>query len=191
MSFLPYLPYPPYPGLIPVSTGVDTPLSTITSSSNIPAPIFNPFMYNPLAMNLPINPYLQQYPNYLSYQDINSDIHLKKQVVEYFHNKILNNWLKFHFNDLYCLLNVSGGKAVLIKNIADAKNNTKNDKSENDIKYEHLSNNYFTLTDILKLLSKFRKINNLNWWDIKHHSEKVRIYILYKVSKYMKQEIVN
>jgi hypothetical protein len=158
------------------------PVQTVISASALQPVTFNPFLVNPIipATILPI------YPNVVAYQDVNNDRHLKAQVVEYFYNKILNNWLKFHYNDLYALLTVSGGKVALSKNVKDTE-----DTKNNDIKYDYIIDNYLRKKDILQFLSKFRKMNNLNWWDIKHFSEKVRLYIHYKVKQYMKEDSEN
>ena len=77
----------------------------------------------------------------------------------------------------------------LIKNISQAKTNLKNDPVENGIKYTFLVDNFMTKKNIYKLLSQFRKLNDLNWWDLKNYSHKVRQYIHYKVTKFIKKNI--
>jgi len=136
-----------------------------------------------------INPMIPQYPRTISYQDVNNDVRLKEKVIEYFFNKILSNWLKYHYNDLYQLLEVSDGKAMLIKNIKELDKS--NEKQKNDVKYEYLVENYLRKKDILVLLSKFRKMNSLNWWELKKYQEKVRLYIHHRVKEYMKREIIS
>ena len=48
-------------------------------------------------------------PSVYSYQDINGDRNLRIQVTNYFFDKLLKNWLKYNFLDLYQLINVSNG----------------------------------------------------------------------------------
>lgn len=182
--------FTPYP-LITTST---IPMPTIVSTPILQPSLLNPIMPQLLSPMTPqlLSPMMQPafipvYPNTVSYQDVNNDRNLKAQVVEYFYNKILKNWLKFHYTDLFHLLTVSDGKVVLTKNVNDTENNIKN----NDIKYEYLVDNFFRKKDILQLLSKFRKINSLNWWDLKQHSDKVRMYVHHKVKQYMKQDTEN
>jgi hypothetical protein len=129
-------------------------------------------------------------PNVVSYQNVNNDRNLRKQVTDYFFDKLLKNWLKYQFLELYQLVNINNGIVSLIKDISEVNTNTKTDPAENSIKYNFLIENYMRKKDIFKLLSKFRKLNNLNWWDLKHHSDKIRYYILYKVSKYIKKDIM-
>jgi len=181
----------PFPLIAPL----DIPLSTIMAASAIQTVPFNPFITNLPTATIPhpfmTNPLIPPYPNVVSYQDVNNDRNLKSQVLEYFYNKLLNNWLKFHYTDLYYMITVSNGKASLIKNISEIENNKKNDRSDNDIKYEFLVDNYLRKKDVYSLLSKFRKLNTLNWWDLKQHSEKVRLFIHHKVKQYIRYEITN
>ena len=134
--------------------------------------------------------YIPRYPNVVSYQDVNNDRVLVNRMSDYFQDKILNNWLKFHFLDLYKLLIVSGGKASLIKSINDLDNNTKSDNHETAVKYEFLVENYFGRKDLMGLLNKFRKMNSINWWDLKKYSDELRKFIYSKVKQYMRREIV-
>jgi len=129
-------------------------------------------------------------PSVVTYQDVNGDRHLRTEVTEHFFDKVLRNWLKYHYLELYQMVVVSNGKASLIKDIAQVTSNTKNDPSENAVKYEFIVDNYMTKNDVYRLLNKFRKINSLNWWDLKHYSDKVRHYILHRVSRQMKKEII-
>jgi hypothetical protein len=129
-------------------------------------------------------------PSVFASQDVNNDRNLREQVTNYFFDKLLKNWLKYHFLELYQLVIVSNGTANLIKDMAQATTNTKNDATENSIKYTFLVDNYMTKKDIYTLISQFRKINGLNWWDIKHYADKVRSYIKHKVTKTIKKDIV-
>lgn len=85
---------------------------------------------------------------------------------------------------------VSGGSAHLVKDVNQVKTNTKSDPTENAIKYEFIIDNFLTKNDVYNLLGKFRKLNNLNWWDLKQYSDKVRSFIHHKVRKYMVKQIV-
>jgi hypothetical protein len=175
----------------PVISSLTTPLSTIISASALQPSPFNPFITNSVIPNIGLSPIVPAFPNVVTYQDVNNDRHLKAQVLEYFYNKLLNNWLKYHFIDLYYMITISNGKAMLIKNINDIENNKKNERAENDIKYEYLIDNYLSHKDVYRLLSKFRKMNNLNWWELKQHSDEVRLFIHHKVKQYIKYEIMN
>lgn len=134
-------------------------------------------------------PYGPVYPSAIAYPDINADKLLREQVTNYFFEKIINNWLRYHYLDIYKYVIISDGKAMLVKNEKQIENNVKNDAKENAIKYEFIVDNYLTKQDVAYLLNKFRKINNINWWDIKNHSEKVRKYIKHKVIKLMLHQI--
>lgn len=129
------------------------------------------------------------YPSIISYQDVNSDHNLRRQVTEYFFDKLSKNWLKYHYLELYQLVNVNNGTASLIKDMSQAETNNKNIPAENSVKYTFIVDNYINKNDLYKLISRFRKMNNLNWWDLKKYSDKVRHYILHKISKAIKNDI--
>ena len=131
------------------------------------------------------------YPSVISYPDVNYNRELRRQVTEYFFEKVVKNWLKYHYLDLYNFVTVSNGIASLTKDIKTTDSSSKSDPSINAIKYEFIINNFLTKDDVYVLLNKFRKINQINWWDLKHHSDKVRKYIEHKVKKYMMSQILS
>jgi len=134
-----------------------------------------------------INPII---PSVVTYPDVNSNSELRRDITEYFFDKLINNWLKYHYIDLYHMLVVSNGQVVLIKDLNQASSNTKNDPNENASKYQFLLVNYFAKNDVYKLLDKFRKLNGVNWWDLKHLSDDIRKFIHHKVVKYIKKQIM-
>ena len=183
----------PYSTMYPYSTMSYVNPTVINATALTPSTSF------PVASVVPIVPTVTSLtntimaplaPSVVSYQDVNADRNLRSEVTEYFFEKILKNWLKYHFLELYQMVVVSGGKANLIGDVTQIASNTKNDPTENAIKYEFIVDNFMTKNDVYKLLGQFRKINSLNWWDLKHYSDKVRHYIFHKVSKQMKKEVV-
>jgi hypothetical protein len=186
-----------YPSVTTVSASALTPSTTFPVSTAIAG--INPFGTYPY--NNPLSPYPYNngllypfapnplIPSVVTYPDVNANPELKRDIVEYFFEKIVNNWLKFHFTELYHLLVVNGDNVSLIKDINQASSNTKNDPKENNLKYQFLLINYFAKSDLAKLLAKFRKVNGVNWWDLKNISDDVRHFIKHKVTKYIKQEI--
>ena len=135
--------------------------------------------------------YVPRYPNILAYQDVNQDRNLIDRTIVHFYDKTVDNWLKYFYLDLYKLINVSGGKASLIKSINEYENNTKGDNHDNAVKYEFLLKTYFNKKDIGDLMNKYRKVNNLNWWDLKKHSDELRDYMYRKIKQYIRKEIVD
>jgi len=146
--------------------------------------VFNPANIN-MDYILPTPPII---PSVYTYQDINHDRNLKAQVVNYYYDKVLNNWLKYRFVELYKYVAVVGSNASLIKKVSDAETNP---KGNDEAKYQFLAKNYFKKNDLLALLSKFRKMNNLNWWDLKKYNEEVKLFLEHKVKQYIKREIAN
>ena len=143
-------------------TTYNLPISTILPTNMLQPNVFNPFVIspvnplnslipNPLIPNplISLNPLIPRYPNVVAFQDVNNDRNLKAQVIAYFYTKIVNNWLRYHYLDLYQMFQISNGKAILSKNISDT-NTSKND-NENEIKLQYMIDNYLTKNDLLKL----------------------------------------
>jgi len=158
-----YSTYPNYPTLTTIPG-----MTTVSSVSNL-------------------SPMLPMVPSILTYQDLNVDQNLRKEVTEYFFNKLLKNWLKYHYLNLYSMVKVSNGKASLVA----SSNEVKNDPTENAIKYEYIIDNFITKKDMYKLLDKFRRHNNLNWWDLKQYSDNIRKYIQGKIMKLMEKTMMS
>jgi hypothetical protein len=175
-----------YPSLLyPMSTTINA--SALTPNTSFP--VVATFPTVAAVSNSLVYPYVNPLlPSIISYPDVNSNKDLRREITEYFFEKLVNNWLKYHYLELYHMLVVSGGKVSLVKDLNQIASNTRSDPSENSLKYDFLLMNYCAKSDVYKLLDKFRKFNNINWWDIKHHSDKVRMFIEHKINKYTEKD---
>ncbi len=174
-----------YPALYPSSTVISA--SALTSFSSPVIPISTIPSVSTFLTNTVMTPI---YPSVVTYQDVNSDPDLRSKVTEQLYSKVINSWLKYQYLDIYQMFSVSNNKVSLVSDIKQAEANTKQSDSDLNLIYQHLVSNYVSKNDVYKLLDKFRKINNLNWWDLKHHSDKVRKYIHHKIFKYVKSEVL-
>ena len=177
------------------------PSSTVVNASALTPSTMFPVLTNPIATistipTIPTIGSISSYPtlapilpSVISYPDINSDEKMRRDMTDFYYDKIVNNWLKFHYGDIYKLLVVNGNNVNLVKNVSDAEANNKSDPSENATKYHFLVNNYLSKKDVYNLLNKFRKINNINWWDIKQHNDKFRNFVRHKITKYILKQI--
>ena len=177
------------PIIYPSSTVISA--SALTPSSMVPISLvptvasltnFSTITTHPLVNTL--------IPSVVTYPDVNSNKNLTSEITEYFFEKLVNNWLKYQYIDLYHVLQVNGDQVSLVKSLDQINSNTKSDPKENALKYQFLLINYFAKSDVQKLLNKFRKQKGVNWWDIKHMSDDVRKFIQHKVTKYIKKQII-
>jgi len=171
------------------------PSSTVISASslvpNTTFPVVSTFPTVASIGGISNYPFINQIlPTVVTYPDVNSNYELRRDITEYFFEKLINNWLKYHYIDFYHMLIVSNGQVSLVKDINQISSNTKNDPNENASKYQFLLINYFAKNDVYKLLDKFIKLNGVNWWDLKHLSYNIRKFIHSKVVKYMKKQIM-
>ena len=136
-----------------------------------------------------VNNYLPTplYPSVITYPDVNANRQLRNNVIDYFYNKIVGNWLKYQYVDLYKLLEVTNGTVSFIKSM----NNLNSSDKDINAKYDFMLRNYLNRETVSKLLDKFRRKNNINWWNIKDHTDVVRKYIKSKLEKFMKSQVKN
>jgi hypothetical protein len=182
--------YPSYVNPTVISASAFTPSTSYPVSyySTVPTvPTISAITSASLA-NTIMGPFM---PSVMPVQDVNADKSLRRQVTNYFFDKVSQNWLKYSYLELYNYVNVNNGEASLIKNIKDAETNTKNDPAENAIKYTFIVNNYITKNDVYKLLSNYRKKHHCNWWDLKKLSSGVKRYIFSNINECMLDEIAS
>jgi hypothetical protein len=174
------------------------PSQTVVNASALTPSTMFPVLTNPLA-TVPVLPTIGSVstyptlapiiPSVISYQDVNSDGKMRQEMTNYYYDKIVNNWLRFHYGDIYKLFVVSGNSVNLVKDLAEAEANTKSDPASDTAKYHYLVDNYLSKKDVYKLIDKFRKINSINWWDVKQYNDKFRNFVRHKITKYILKQI--
>jgi hypothetical protein len=111
--------------------------STLTPNTTLAVPLLPT-----VASIMPTLPNYPLFPSVFTYQDVNADSNLRRQVTEMFFEKVLKNWMKYHYLDLYSMVTVSGKSAQLVTDVNQVKTNTKSDPVENSIKYEFIIDNF-------------------------------------------------
>ena len=156
-------------------------------TSTIPVTLFSvPTVASIIGPNPSI---LSLIPSVVAYPDLNQDKNLRREIIDYIYDKVINNWLKYYYLGLYKLFVVENGKVNLVKTFEAADKNNKIDNTENMKKYEFMLSNYFDKKDVSRLLDRFRKKHGINWWDIKKRSDKFRSYLENKVLRYIYKQI--
>lgn len=130
------------------------------------------------------------YPSVVTYQDINNDKHLKKEVAKYFYKKIAESWLKYHFYNFYKYFTVSFGSVTLVKSLNDISTQ-KDSETDFESKYNHILNNYFTHDNIKILLEKYNKHTGTDLWEVKNDQSKFRHFIENRMEKLFKKIITS
>jgi hypothetical protein len=161
---------------------IPTVSSVMNIGANIPNSILSGYV---MPQSIPL------YPSVISYPDVNTNSDLRREVTEFFYNKVINNWLKYSYIDLYQMFIIKGDKVEIIHAIDDMKTNTKSSADDNMKKYKYMVANIISKNDVYKLLEKFRKINNINWWDIKKYADKFKKFVEVKMVKYITNTILS
>ena len=102
--------------------------------------------------------------------DLNRDERVHKQVVKYFRYKILDKWLYDEMKELLNFLVVDNTGVHLIKDMSEYK--VREDSEENiERKIEYIEKYFLTKDTVNRLLRKFVKGTNTNWYDL-HKNQK-------------------
>lgn len=116
---------------------------------------------------------------------VNDDPNLRKQITEYFYNKIVKSWSLYHYKNLLDLIVIENNKPTLIKNLNNIDKNVNNNEEKN----KYLLSKYLTKKILYELLKEFVVKQNLNWWDVKLNQYELRTFIHKKVKKMMEKNI--
>lgn len=120
------------------------------------------------------------------YPNVNHDAELQQKTVKYFMNK-LNYWLFYSksFSKLFQFLSVNNNMVVL---------KYQNEKAEVHKleKYNYMLTKIITKKEIHRLLKRYVRNNDINWWDLqtKHIEKKVKGYIHHKLLNFLKNNQV-
>lgn len=170
------------PNVFPLPESLSMTKYIIDPSTNMPIYLPPLFVDNYMGMN----ERAFKYPTMAVYPDLNLDSSLRKQITNKFYDKVINNWLKYQYMDLYRYVTASGNKASLIKNIDQLE---KVDDVVSDIKHNFLIDNFLSKNDLYVLLEKFVNKYRINWWDVKNYSLELKEFIHDKMLKHIKKEI--
>ena len=116
---------------------------------------------------------------------VNKDPRLRKNITEYIYKKIKYNWIQYHYTDLYDFIIINEDIPMLINNINQLDDNTKN----KELKYNYILKKYLSKSLIYDLLQIYVYKNNINWWDIKSFTSEIRHFIHKKVKRLMEKDI--
>ena len=146
--------------------------------------IVNNFPVLPPPFSFPLS---IQYPNIVSYPDINNDIEMRRKIVNYFYNVINDSWITYYFSNLLKYFIIENNEIKLIKSL----NNLSDIKDNNSLKKNYILNKYLKKSNIERLINRFRKINDINWWEVKKYQDKFAKYILAKLKYHLESKISN
>jgi hypothetical protein len=148
--------------------------------NKFPRPVLPP---PPISVNPPI-PY--NYPNVVVYPDVNNDYEMRRKIAKYFYEIINESWITYYFSSLFKYFVIENNNVKLVKSLDNLSN-----KDSNLMIKNYILNKYFKRTNVEKLINKFRKINNINWWEVKKHQDKFAKFILSKLKSHLESKIFN
>jgi len=164
-------------------------LNTLDTSSLINYTTINPTSTIPNLNNFFIAnidmPYYDLKPHltYVSYQNINTDPELRKNMVKYFIEKIISHL------DSYDLCKYVISTNVDTRLVQTVQEYEKNDRTCVKSKEAFIIEYFITKDRIKHYIKKYVVKKNINWYDLKQHKSNVLKYIGHKVKKDIKHSL--
>ena len=140
--------------------------------ANIDVPVYTPPVYTPTI-------------SYVTYQDINYDENLRKQMVSFFLDRFIDK-LSDDYKDIFKYVMETPKGIKLVSTIEEYN---KNDKKFSHSKVAFLSEYFITKNNVKEYLRKYVHKNNINWYDLKKYKSGVLDYIFSKVKKNIKKNM--
>ena len=114
---------------------------------------------------------------YYNYVDVNNDKNLRKMMIDYFRKKT-QKWLKNDYDDITNCYKLVNNKVVQNKNC-----NGKNSKIDIEKISDHIYKIVHQKRLIKKVLFKFVKLSETNWYDLKLEKKRIKKLIKYIIKK--------
>lgn len=105
---------------------------------------------------------------YYNYTDVNKDKHLRKLMIEYYRSKT-EKWLKKDYDNVTNCFKVIKNKVKFSKNC-----NSKNNPSAKKKIADYIMDIILEKNLIKKILLKYTKIYNVNWYDLKSEKKNLK-----------------
>lgn len=163
----------------------------LIDTSGVVSPIIMPMytpVYNPKTSSSFIN--INQKNPLLSttgfYKDLNKDKSIQKSLSKYYYYKILDKWLYNNLKPLLAFINISSGKAHLIKSMEDYDVLSLEKESSEDIKkkIKYMEEILITKDMVKHVLKKICRENNIKWFQLNKHESKIKnIFYNYLLDK--------
>lgn len=107
-------------------------------------------------------------PTLSMYDNLNADKRVRKMVTKFFVKKILGKWIYDEMSDILNYLKISNGKVTPLDKITEHKPTAHKDDSEANtkLKVEFLEDNIVTYENMYRIIQKYVKYENVNWYDL-------------------------
>ena len=110
-----------------------------------------------------------------SYPKLNNDETFKKEVLKYYRNKFINDWIYSDAKPLLNYFKIVDGKVKFIEGLQEYDTDAyKTDSIENfELKVQYLKDEILTKSLIKHIIKNFVEKNGINWYDLKQYNHKI------------------
>lgn len=196
-----YGPYGPLGSLGSTVTTLPTPTITTTITPDLRASVLAmntsysnalhlantaPFLYYSNLYNTP-----SQKNNF--YNDLNDDKDVQKTVTKYFYYKIVDKWLLDDLLPLLAFVEIVDGEPRLIKSLDEFNIEKLGKESESDTrkKAKYMEHKIISKDLVRHVLKKVCSENNINWYGLNKHNNKIKKILFKYLSDKIKSAIKN
>jgi hypothetical protein len=162
-----------------------TPLNYITNIPQIiykdSTPILRQLYLDSIYLSNPIYPI----KTYIKYPDLNSDPDIQIKIIKNIWKKLKYKWI-YEFIKIFRFIKRYDDTYTLVDSIYESKNN-KDISSNIEKKASWFLKNIFTISDLAKVLTKYKHHINVDYWNIDKDKERLKRYIYHNI----KHKILN
>lgn len=163
---------------------------SIQSPSVLPIVITQSPVYNSKNDSVFYYPY-DNYSNYGSvghYKDLNKDKSVQKIFTKYYFYKIIDKWI---YHELFPLLafididpNTKKPHLITSMEFLNIEQSTKTSKEDIEIKVNYMEKHLLSKDLVRHVLKKICKENNINWYELNKHENKIKkVFYKYLINK--------
>lgn len=118
--------------------------------------------------------------------DLNNDPEIRIKMTKYFNDKF-KLWIDKDYRDLHKYLKIqSDGKIRFVKTWDEYVNN----EEINNIKTSFITDEIFNKNNMVRFLNKYVEKNNVDWFDLKKHKDKIKENLFKKLRSHMRKFVL-
>jgi len=113
----------------------------------------------------------------VSYESLNDDMSIRNKLVNYYYDKLYDQWLHTDFRYVLKNIKVRNGKAIGLRRPA------KQSLSQVNEKIDFIETRLLTRNYLYRLLATYVAKSHTNWYDLKRNKSHIKRLILHKLKR--------
>ena len=168
-------------------------LDSTNQQKSFPLIIAQPTIFNSKndTAYVSVNPYNPGLITSGFYKDLNKDKHVQKTLTKYYFYKIVDKWIYNELLPLLAFIEIKANKPTLINSLEDYDIQKLSKDSDDDIKAkaEYMEKIILTKDMVRHVLKKICNQNNINWYNLNKHENKIKTVFYNYIMDKLKESI--